>query len=219
MASISILLRSRFFSTTGPLWPAVNTSPEACLRSNKYRGLMGGGTHIYDEYMALAWNNVAGQRARGGNFNAPSVIGEYLQLHPKVNTFTFTDEKGNPLANAEILIYRSEGTGRGWYDKNYDNVPDYTFTLDETGSADLPWEMFSKDGVIRHTYGVANSKVIVRINYKDKVGFEFIEVSDLNMEYMKGVTDHGYYTVRVMNLKGPKSDTSEAGSSAAKQNP
>lgn len=174
--------------------------PEGVLRYNKYRGIMGG-PPIYDEYVALAWNYIAGKRARGGNYNAPTVIGEYLQLHPEKNTFTFTDEKGNPLAGAEIWIYRSIGTGTGWYDKNYDNKVDYKTTLDEKGQTDLPWTIFSEEGRIIHTYGNANSKVIVRINYQGKVGFEFIECSDFNMEYMRGNIEHGHYIIKVLNLK------------------
>ena len=180
--------------------------PKGVLRYNKYKGLMGGGAHVCDEYMALAWNHVAGQRARGGNYNAPTVIGEYLQLHPKRNTFTFVDEQGSPLSNGEVWIYRTVGTGKGWYTKCYDNTVDLKFKLDEKGMADLPWTIFAEDGKIIHTYGNANSKVIVRVNHNGKVGFEFIEVSDFNVEYMKGHTEHGHYRITVGNLQGPLSE-------------
>ena len=160
-----------------------------------------GGPPVYDEYVALAWNYVAGKRARGGNYNSPTVIGEYLQLHPEKNTFTFTDEKGNPLTGAEVWIYNSIGTGKGWYEKNYDNEPDFKTTLDEKGETDLPWTIFSKNGKIIHTYGNANSKVIVRVNYKGRVGFDFIECSDFNIEYMRGNTEHGHYIIKINNLQ------------------
>ncbi len=175
--------------------------PKGVLRYNKYKGLMGGGVNIYDEYMAFAWNHVAGQRARGGNYNSPTVIGEYLQFHPRKNTFKFIDANGSALSNAEIWIYRSEGDSGGWYAKHYDNVVDMKFRLDEKGEVDLPWTIFAEDGKIIHGYGNANSKVIVRVNYNGKIGFEFIECSDFNIEYMKGHTEHGHYLVTVKNLK------------------
>ena len=75
------------------------------------------------------------------------------------------------------------------------------FRLDEKGEVDLPWTIFAEDGKIIHGYGNANSKVIVRVNYNGKIGFEFIECSDFNIEYMKGHTEHGHYLVTVKNLK------------------
>jgi hypothetical protein len=173
------------------------------IHPNKYRGLMGGHRNIYDEYMALAWNRVAGLRARGGNYNSPEVIGEYLQLHPENNTFTFVDEKGNPLSNAEIWIYRTVGTGQGWYAKHYDNTVDLKFRLNQLGQTDLPWTIFAENGKITHTYGNANSVVIVRANYEGKIGFVFIECSDFNVQYMRGHTQHGHYTVTIGNLQKP----------------
>ncbi len=176
--------------------------PSWLAHFNKYRGLMGGGIPpTYDEYVALLWNRIAGQRARGGNYNSPEVIGEYLQEHPEKNTFTFVDKEGTPLVNAGIWIYRTVGSGKAWYDKTFDNVVDLKFTLDDRGMVDLPWTIFSDDGTIVHTFGKANGIVLVRVNDRDRIGFEFIEVSGFNVEYMRGHTAHGHYTVTVSNMR------------------
>jgi hypothetical protein len=170
--------------------------PEGALHYNKYKGLMGG-PHVYDEYMALAWNRIAGRRAREGNYNSPGVIGEYLQLFPERNTFTFVDGQGSPLAGGEVWVYRAEGNGKDWYGKDFDNTPDAEFTLDAGGRCEMPRTIFSEDGKIVHTFGKANSVVILKVAYEDRTRYEFLECSDFNVEYMRGHTEHGHYVITV----------------------
>jgi len=43
---------------------------------------MGGDYHQLSRYDAIMCNRVAGKCARGGNYNAPTVIGEFLQDIP-----------------------------------------------------------------------------------------------------------------------------------------
>lgn len=171
--------------------------PEGMLHPNSWKGLMGGGGRNCDEYMALAWNRVAGQRARGGNYNSPEVIGEYMDLFPEENTLQFVAADGAPLAGGRIRIYRSEPREQGFYNKHFDDVPDLDLALGDLGQARLGKTIFAEDARLRHGYEGANTVVIVRADHQDRLGFAFIECADFNVESMRGHTAHGHYTVTV----------------------
>jgi hypothetical protein len=127
------------------------------------------------------YNRVAGQRARGGNYNSPSVIGEFLQDIPETFKIRFTGPRGELVASAPVNVYwatRQEGT---WYGKIYDNTPDRTYTTDKDGCLTADKMLFSDTGKITHTYGWANSVPIIRIDYNGQSYYLFLEVSELNI--------------------------------------
>jgi hypothetical protein len=168
---------------------------------NKYKGLMGGGiVPTYDEYTAGALERVKGKRARGGNFNAPSVIGEYIQELPQSNVFTFLDPEGRPVANGRLAIWQAKPRPDAWYGKLFEGGPSLEYTLDDQGCVTLPRNPFGKDP-LRHTFGEANTVMLMRITSGSQTYYHFQEVSDFNLAYWKGDKQTARYTVRLTPVK------------------
>lgn len=154
---------------------------EGIVSWNKYPGLMGGDYHLLSEYDALMMNRVAGQRARGGNYNGPTVIGEFLQDIPESYDIRFVSTEGEPLSNAEIAVYWAGPDHGSWYGKFYDDEVNRRYTADDDGRVTADRYLFADDGRIIHTFGHANSKPILRVDYNGETYFTFLEVSTLNM--------------------------------------
>ncbi|HOM72004.1 MAG TPA: hypothetical protein PLP86_07135 [Armatimonadota bacterium] len=155
----------------------------------KYPGQMASDYWYYSVYETMCWNRVAGKRARGGNCNAPATIGEFLQEIPERLIYQFFDTEGNPLADADIWVYRARGTGKDWYTKVYEDTPGVKARTDAEGRVVLDKTMFAEDGRIRHTYGFSNSVVLVRVTYKGQHYFLFEEITDPNLAYNLGYKD------------------------------
>ncbi len=166
------------------------------LYYNKYQKMMSGGyDQGWSEYDAGALNRIAGRRARCGNYNAPCNIGEFLQDLPANNHVRITDQYGRPRPGADVRVYQAAG-GPGWYGKTFDNTPDLFFTTDADGYAHMPRNPFTS-GNIRHTYGIANGIMILRIAHSGQVWYCFQEVTDFNIQYWRGNTENAYYTISV----------------------
>ncbi|NLE57159.1 MAG: hypothetical protein GX616_02275 [Planctomycetes bacterium] len=169
------------------------------LYYNKYGMMMSGGyDEGWSEYDAGALNRIAGQRACCGNYNAPGNIGVFLNDLPANNHLRITDEVGQPRRGANVRIYRAT-SGPGWYGKTIDNTPDLEFSTDNAGYAHLPRNPFTA-GSIQHTYGIANSIMVLRISHLDQIWYRFQEVTDFNIEYWRGNTQNAYYSIE---LPGP----------------
>ncbi len=166
------------------------------LYYNKHGKMMSGGyDEGWSEYDAGALNRIAGQRACCGNYNAPGNIGVFLNDLPANNHLRVTDEVGQPRRGANVRIYRAT-SGPGWYGKTIDNTPDLEFTTDNAGYAHLPRNPFAA-GSIQHTYGIANSIMVLRIAHLDQIWYRFQEVTDFNIEYWRGNTQDAYYSIAV----------------------
>lgn len=162
---------------------------------NNEGGMMSGDYTWFSEYDAACWNRITGRRAKGGNYNSPSSIGEWLNTDlPDTNKVTVVDRFGVPLAGADVRIYQAEG-GTGWYAKTFDNVPDFILTADGEGAVWLPRNPFG--ATIRHTYGIANGVLIWRIETGGQVFYEFQEVTEYHKEFWRGNTDIGRLTIQV----------------------
>lgn len=148
---------------------------------NKYPGLMGGNYHLLSWYDALMYNRVAGKRARGGNYNGPTVIGEFLQDIPDTFYVQFLSTNDVPLKNADVKVYWATRDEGSWYGKFYDNDIDREYKTNKKGIIKANKSLFANDGKIIHTYGHANSVPIIRIDYDGEIYFTFLEVSTLNM--------------------------------------
>jgi hypothetical protein len=162
---------------------------KSCVHFCRYPGNMASNYFHYSIYEAMAWNRVIGKRARGGNCNSPATIGEYLQEIPKKIRYQYFDTDSNPLAGAEVWVYRAHGTGDGWYTKVYEDTPGVKGVTDEIGQVTFDRTMFSENGRIEHTYGFANSVVMVRLTYKGQHYYMFEEISDPNLAYNLGFKD------------------------------
>lgn len=159
---------------------------------DKWSDIMGGPA-IYDAYTACVWNWKHHKRGRG-NQNSPPDIGVFLTDLPQNSHFQFIDENGVPLVGATVDVYRATG-GTGWYAKTYDNVSDATFTTDANGFITMPQNPFGSP--IRHTYGLANTVMILKIRHHGELYFTFQEITDFNLAYWRGNTTNAYYLRQV----------------------
>lgn len=176
---------------------------------DKWSDIMGGPA-IYDAYSAMAWNWKARKRGRG-NMNSPPDIGVFLQDLPNTNVFRFVDQNHQPIAGATVDIYRATGTP-SWYGKKFDDTIDLTRTTNANGEITLPRCPFAADGVIRHTYGLANSVMVMRLSIptggRPDLYYIFEEVADFNMAYWSGATGTAYYTRQIDRRSGATVPTS-----------
>lgn len=170
------------------------------LHYNENGGVMSGpyGFH-WSPYEAAALNLIAGQRAVCGNSNAPCNIGVYLQDLPQRNHIRVVDGSDQPRVLADVRIYRAE-SGPGWYGKTFDNTFDAEYGTDTDGYAHLPQNPFTAGGPIQHTYGIASSVMILRIEHAGQIWYRFVEAADFNLQYWQGNTQDAYYTIV---LEGP----------------
>lgn len=149
----------------------------------------------WSPYEAGALNRIAFHRAVCGNYNAPCNIGVFLNDLPEHNHMRFLDHLGNPLAGADVKVYRA-GPGPGWYGKTFDNTPDLAFTTDAGGFAHMPRNPFSTGSIV-HGYGQSNGVMILRVGHGTHVWYRFVEVSDFNLQYWSGATVDAYYTIEL----------------------
>jgi hypothetical protein len=173
----------------GPIAGRYFPAKSGVIRWNKQVGQMGGDYWSFSAYEAMCWNRVRGQRARGGNCNSPATIGEFLQEIPKRVVIAFEDAAGNPLTEADVWVYRSHGTGEGWYTKVYEDKPDQLKRADKNGKVVFDRTLWAPDGKIRHDYGVANSVALLRVTYRGQHYFGFEDVTDSNIAYNLGMRD------------------------------
>ncbi len=159
------------------------------VHASKYPGIMSSAYWYFSTYDAMCWERVKGWRARGGNCNAPPVIGEFLNDLPTKMVYQYEDQNGRRLAGAEVWVYRAEGDGTSWYGKVFDDTPDIKTTTNAEGHAVFDGTLFSADGRITHTYGCSEGVVIVRVTCDGKHYFTFEECTDPNIAYNTGHTD------------------------------
>jgi hypothetical protein len=157
---------------------------------------MSGGYTKVDVFVAMCLNRIAKSRAICGNMNSPCNIGVFINDLPAENQITVKDEKGNVLKNASVKIYQATGID-SWYGKVYDNIPDLQLHTDKSGSVFVGRCPFSKDGIIKHDYGIANGVVILRIESNGKVVYTFLESNKFNMEYWRGNRKLGKYDIQI----------------------
>jgi hypothetical protein len=165
---------------------------------NKHKGYMGGGDYwVVGRHSAAALNLITGHRALCGNYNAPCNIGVYLNDLPNNNMLTITDQQGNPLEGVSVKLFQASEQPGHWYGKYYDNTPDIELLTNENGKVLLGRCPFSADGVIAHTGGYANGLLIVRLQYDDIIDYQFLEITDFNLEYWRGNTEIGNYAMQM----------------------
>lgn len=173
-----------------PLLPLVRDN---LVYLNKDQKMMGGGVYEdgYGEHSVGALNRVWWLRARGGNYNAPSVIGEYLNDLPSINRFHFLSLEGKSLDRAGIIVYQSLPSP-GYCGRNYDDTPDINITADPNGQVDIGRNPFSRrSGVDNY-----NAIFLFRINYRNQKQYRFQEVSDFNLAYWRGEKGQANYSIQ-----------------------
>jgi hypothetical protein len=164
------------------------------LYRNQNGGIMTGPWRGWSPYEGAALNLIAGRRATCGNFNAPCNIGEFVNDLPQNNHLRFVDSDGQPLVGADVQVYRA-APGPVLYGKVIDNTPDLRFTTDSDGYAHMPRNPFSDGPII--PLGATNGVAAIRIEQAGRSWYRFIEVTDFNMEYWRGHTQHGFYRIEL----------------------
>lgn len=147
----------------------------------------------YSEHSAYAWNRIAGQRPVCGNYNAPCNIGEYLNDIPASNIVEVRNLDSSPIVGALIEVYRAKSYPI-WYGKKYEGSPDLVLHTDALGRADLGAQPFGTSGIV-HTYGLSNGVLALKIVAQNRVGVEFLEVTEFNLAYWRGDRELAIYPV------------------------
>lgn len=163
-------------------------------------GLMANPKTRMDQHSTVAMNLIAGHRAIKGNFNSPGNIGVYLQDLPQENIVTLRDSFGALLPHATVTVYRVTELRDNWYGKRLENTPDMIRVANAKGEVALGRCPFAENGVIRHTYGIGNGVMLVRVDHSDRIGFAFMDVMHFNLQYWRGNTETGRYDVAVSML-------------------
>jgi hypothetical protein len=163
-----------------------------------FDGLMGTSYTSVDRYSTAALNLIAGQRATRGNYNAPYNIGAFINDLPAANQVQLLDARGQPLAGATVTLYRATGTN-DWYSKHFDDIPDLSFTADAQGRLDVGRNPFA-DGPLQHTYGISTMVALLKAEVNGRTGFAFLKAGLFNMEYWRGRTNQGGYSLVVPML-------------------
>jgi hypothetical protein len=167
-------------------------------------GLMNGDYEFMDRYGATALNLIAGKRAIEGNMNAPGNIGAFMNDLPAANRITLLDDAtGTALAGANVKIYRST-TRDVLYSKVFSSTAFATFTADSTGKIQVGRNPFS-DSPLNWTHG--STVMLLRIQHNGRVRYQFMDSSDFNLEFWRGHTTQGDYTMRVAFLPGGRANS------------
>ncbi len=151
----------------------------------------------YGEHSAYAWNRIAGQRARCGNYNAPCNIGEYLNDLPARVVLELRDETGRLLPGVQVAVYRAHPYAI-WYGKTYQEPADQLMTADASGRVQLEPEPFGPQGLV-HGYGHSNAVLLLVVSDADRMGTAFLDVSTLNVAYARGQRDRAILPLTLQN--------------------
>ena len=157
--------------------------------SQKFVGIMGGDYWKFSAFEAMCWNRVLGKRARGGTYNAPSTIGEFLDDVPKRVVLQFFDTSGQALDGAEVSVYRAHGTGSDWYTKVFEDKVALKATCDSEGKAVFDRTLWSENGHIQHDFGVSQAVALLCVKYRGERYYLFECVGDANIAYNLGMKD------------------------------
>lgn len=169
-------------------------SPGIVYKS-KEQGIMSGEYYgKYEAHSIGALNRVAGLRARGGNYNAPAVIGEYLLDLPQVIKFQFLTQNGLSIPFADIQIYQAKPNAGEWYGKVFEGTPDIIGKTDSQGVFTYIGNPFGES--ISHRYGFSNLVFLYRIKAGTDITYGFQEITDLNHAYWKGYIQEAVVPVK-----------------------
>lgn len=137
---------------------------------------------FYDEYTSRGFNRDKGVR-RG-------MFGEYSIDVPTKNTFTFVDEQGTPLAEANVSLHRV--IGHGYTNGTVSDKPAYTGKTDKDGS----W-MLTKPVYDIQLCWMSNAAIFFLVEKDGRKYGGFTDVSELNLEYWRGNKDNAKITIIV----------------------
>ncbi len=166
---------------------------------NHQQGLMNGEHTFMDLYGTRALNLISGRRATQGAWNAPGNIGVFMNDLPAQNRITLVDDATNaPLAGATVRIYQSSSNGT-FYSKLYSTTPAQTLTANSSGQVLVGRNPFTA-GNLAWTH--ESTVMLLRVQHNNKVRYHFMESADFNLEYWRGHTSQGEYTLRVQFLPG-----------------
>jgi hypothetical protein len=99
-----------------------------------------------------------------------------------------------PLAGAAIRFFQSTGNGQ-LYGKNFSSSPSQILTTDANGAVSVGHNPFTS-GSISPWHD--NTDILVRVqDQQQRVRYVFMEASDFNLEFWRGHTSLGTYTMSV----------------------
>jgi hypothetical protein len=123
----------------------------------------------------------------------------FLNDLPAQNRITLVDDAtGAALPGANVRIHQSTGNGQ-FYGKTFSSTPSQTLTADAAGRILVGRNPFSSSTLSPFH---ENTVMLMRVEHQSKVRYHFMEASDFNLEYWRGHTNQGEYTLRVQFLAG-----------------
>ncbi|MCF8298791.1 MAG: T9SS type A sorting domain-containing protein [Saprospiraceae bacterium] len=155
-------------------------------------GLMNQHYSYIDEYSAAALNLISGHRAVSGNYVSPANEGAFMNDLPNHNRFTFRDQNGYLITNADVKVFQSTYGLYGQYPKYFDSIPDLQFTTDQNGQIIMGKCPFASDGSID---GQSEGVMLIRLESAAMVRYTFFESMKFNLEYWQGNTDTADYSI------------------------
>jgi len=167
------------------------------VHDSYYKGLMSNDYTKFDEYCAVLYNLKAGQRALCGNMNSPCDINARINDLPAQNYLKLNDQYGNELINAKVSVYQVS------YDASIDkwvfeDAPAFSVSANNDAVVNIGRCPFTQDGHIDTYYNGCNELYcIIKVEHQNRVGYQFVESSQFNMEYWRGNTDSAIYNVKV----------------------
>ena len=179
--------------TTGQPVAGTSLMPYLAFNSVLYYNQSGGvmtgpyGNNVWSPHEAGALQRIAGRRAVSGNMNAPGNFGEFLNDLPAANHVRFVNGAGQPLVGADVRWYAAS-PGPGYGGKTFDNTPEHTLTTDADGYVHLPRDPFLPG---------QHKEAVMRVALGGQIWYRFFEVAEMNLEYWRGHTANGFYTVEL----------------------
>ncbi len=152
----------------------------------------------YGPHEACALQRVAGRRARGGNRNAPSVIGEYLAEIPRTVGIRVVGADGAPLDGVRVRAWR-RGPAPGGGPEVFGGEPVREGTTADGGGLDLstgsrdPFFEGRKEGA----FDPGRAVLLLELSRGGKTEVRFLEVVPYNLAFWSGKTSSHYEDVRV----------------------
>ncbi|MDP3900551.1 MAG: CARDB domain-containing protein [bacterium] len=157
-------------------------------------GLMRGGGNDYSAYDIASMNATAGFR-RG-------YFGEYLLDVPAANTLIFKNQTSNaPVTDAQIDVYQASNVAI----RLADNI--LSATTDSNGQVALPNQPFTAIPTTETGYSLSanpfgdinivglNGIFLIKITKGENIDYQYMDISQFNMEYWEGNTSSAEYTI------------------------
>ncbi len=140
------------------------------------------GYRFWGQHTAASFNRDLGVR-RG-------FFGTFLVDVPASQRFLIVDESGKPIPNAKVELFRS--IGQGYANATIPEKPSIVSKTDASGV----WALDENPYSVIFTW-TSNGTLFFRVTSGETVRYGWMNITDFNLEYWRGNTEVGNYTLQV----------------------